>query len=803
MGFVKTIHMLRNYLQIAFRRVRREKGYSIINVLGLAIGMACCLVITLYVREELSYDRFHEKSDRIARLVRETSAMTAAPMGPALVNDFPDVQKAVRISKMNELVIERSDGEVFREDLLAVDPAFFDVFSFHLVQGDPETALESPQSLVISETAAEKYFGTDNAMGRSLTLRGDGQAVTFTISGIARDVPETSHFGFHLLASFKLVEAMSNRTENWRTNWLYTYLLFESEKALSGLEARLPAFFETRVGEPWSIFRIQALEDVRLHSASIGHDIAPQGHRRQVMLFAIIAALVLIIACINFINLSTARAMRRSQEVGVRKAMGARRPQLVGQFMGESIVTTMQAVVVTAGLLFFVVPAFRSVVGSDMTLDASDVPFLAGVIAALVLVVGFLAGSYPAFMLSRFSPVRALRQRATGAASGGGLRRVLVVFQFAISIFLIIGTVTIYQQLDYLQNARLGIEPEQIIVLPIGDALEERHDLARREMASVPGVRAVSAAGTVPATQVSDFMYRPEGWTSDDLPGWDTFFIDDRYADVLNMEIVLGRDFDEGIGSDSSGYLLNESAWEAIKNEVGERWENPIGKQLDFYLPGSSGWEVFKSGPVVGIVKDFHYLSMHSAIGPLVLTQFPQTFDLLLARVETDNLSGTIAGLETMWAELAGGAPFEYYFLDESYDALYRTERRMGELAGVFGGLALFIACLGLFGLATFMAERRTKEIGVRKVLGATVSSIVGLLSLDFVKLVGVAFLLAAPIAYLMLREWLSEFAYRIDLSAGVFLLGGIGAVVIAVLTVSYQALRVATADPVESLRYE
>lgn len=802
MGFVKTIHMLRNYLQIALRRVRREKGYSIINVLGLAIGMACCLVITLYVREELSYDRFHEKSDRIARLVRETSAMTAAPMGPALADDLPDVQEAVRISKMNEVVIERSDGDVFREVLHAVDPAFFDVFSFHLVQGDHETALESPQSLVISETAAEKYFGTENAMGQSLTLRGDGQAVTFTISGIARDVPERSHFDFQLLASFKLVEAMSNRTENWRTNWLYTYLLFESEEALSGLEARLPAFFENHVGEPWSIFRVQALEDIRLHSAGIGHDIAPQGDRRQVMLFAIIAALVLLIACINFINLSTARAMRRSQEVGVRKAMGARRPQLVVQFMGESIVTTLLAVVVTAGLLYFVVPAFRGLVGSEMALDGSDVPFLAGVTAALVLVVGFVAGCYPAVMLSGFSPVRALR-RATGGASGGGFRRVLVVFQFAISIFLIIGTVTIYQQLDYLQNARLGIEPEQIIVLPIGDALEGRHDLARREVESVSGVRAVSAAGTVPAMSVSDFMYRPEGWTSDDLPGWDTFFIDDRYADVLNMEIVLGRNFDEGIGSDSSGFLLNESAWEAVKNEVGERWDNPIGKQLDFYLPGSSGWEVFKSGPIVGIVKDFHYLSMHSTIGPLVLTQFPQTFDVLLARVETDNLSGTIAGLETMWADFAGGAPFEYYFLDESYDALYRTEKRMGELAGVFGGLALFIACLGLFGLATFMAERRTKEIGVRKVLGATVSSIVGLLSLDFVKLVGVAFVLAAPIAYLMLREWLSEFAYRIDLSAGVFLLGGIAAVVIAVLTVSYQAIRVATSDPVENLRYE
>ncbi|MDX1531904.1 MAG: FtsX-like permease family protein, partial [Rhodothermales bacterium] len=442
-------------------------------------------------------------------------------------------------------------------------------------------------------------------------------------------------------------------------------------------------------------------------------------------------------------------------------------------------------------------------IGGTMRLEGGALPFLAAAVAGLTLTVGLVAGSYPALLLSRFEPVRALRQRTAGTASGATLRRGLVVFQFTISIFLVIGTIAIHEQLDYVSDARLGIEPERTIVLPLGDGLADRHRLVRDEVARLPGVEAVSAAGTVPARPVSDFLYRPEGWTSEDLPGWDTFFIDDQYAEVLGMEVVRGRDFAEDVASDTSGFLLNEAAWRAIQRETGGQWANPIGRQLDFYLPGASGWEVYKSGPVIGVVRDFHYASMHAAIGPLVLMPFPQTYEVLLAKVRADDLAGTLDAIEAAWDGLAGGAPFDYYFLDDSFDALYRSERRMGQLAGVFAALALLVAGLGLFGLATFTVERRTKEIGIRKVLGASVSGLVSLLSLEYVKLVAVAFAVAAPVAYVALERWLGGFAYRTELAWWVFAVAGLAAAGLALATVSFQAVRAATADPVRSLRTE
>ncbi len=794
--------MLCNYFKIALRHVGREKGYSVINVLGLAIGMACCLLILLFVRDELSYDRFHEKGDRIVRVVRETSVMSPAPLGPALADDLPEVEAYVRFVEQSEVVVTGPGGDSFRETILAADSTIFDVFSFALVSGDPHRALRNPDEVLLTESLARKYFGEENPIGQPLTFD-VGDEVTLTVGGILRDVPTTSHLSFGMLASFELVAQTSNRMENYRTNWLHTYLLLDQSSDARDVEAKLPAFFENRVGEPWSLYRIQELGDVHLHSAHLAYDIAPQGDIRQVILFTIVAGLILLIACINFVNLSTARSLRRAREVGVRKAMGARRVQLVAQFLGESVVMTVIATILTCGIILTSLPAFRSFIGKDLALYGPDAAFLAAAMGGLAVIVGLVAGSYPALLLSRYSPVRALRGWPGGSAAGSGLRRGLVVFQFAISIFLVVATLTIHQQIEYLRNARLGFEPEQTVVLEVGGALAGRHELVRSEIVRIPGVRGVSATATVPGRPVSDYGYRPEGWAEEDLPGFDTFFIDEIFIDLLEMNVVQGRNFDLRQASDSTGFLLNEAALAVVRNRLGNDWANPIGKQLDFYMPSSQGWEVRRSGPVIGIVEDFHYLSLHSTIDPLVMQMAPQIFSRLIVKVDADDIAGTMGRLEARWPDFAGSAPFEYSFLDASYDALYRSERRMGELAGVFGALALFVACLGLFGLATFMAERRTKEIGVRKVLGASVSSVVGLLSLDFVKLVGVAFLLAAPVAYLVLREWLSEFAYRIDLTAGVFLLGGIFAVVIALLTVSYQALRAATADPVDSLRYE
>lgn len=533
----------------------------------------------------------------------------------------------------------------------------------------------------------------------------------------------------------------------------------------------------------------------------IGHDIALHGDIRQVLLFSITAALILLIACVNFVNLSTARAMRRAGEVGVRKVMGAHRRQLIGQFMGESIITAIAAVILAGVLAWLMVPPFRATIGSGISVHVRDAGFIAAAALVLAAAVGVIAGSYPELYISSFRPVQALGSRR--ASAGGALRKVLVVFQFAVSVFLIVATAAIHGQLEFVRNARLGFEPDQTLVIPLSGEFEDRADVAKERVGGLPGVRQVSAAGTIPGRPVSDYLYRPEGWPDEDLRGWDTFFVDDDYVDVLGMTVVHGRDFDASRPSDSAAFLINETAWEEIRTAVGEAWDNPIGKTLDFYVPGREGWEVRKTGRVVGVVKDFNYLSLHTSIDPVILHMMPSANDLLLAKVGTEDIGTTIEALQGEWKALAGSMPLEHFFLDDSFDQQYRAEVRMGQLAGVFAGLAVLIAAMGLFGLATFMTERRTKEIGIRKVLGASVASIVFTLSTEFVKLVLLAFVVAAPVAYWAVNSWLDNFAYRIEPSVLLFTVAGAAAMCIAMLSVGYQAVRAATRDPVRSLRYE
>lgn len=619
--------MWRNYLKIALRSLKRHKAYTFINVFGLAVGLACCLLILFYVQDELSYDTYHEKADRIHRLVRSRSAYTAAPMAPALVAEMPGVSHAARIRKFDDVVIHDGGEKRFTETVFAADTSLFDIFSFTFVRGNPKTALSRPDGLVLTESAVQKYFGKEDPMGKALILVED-EPIPLTVTGVLEDLPRTSHFRFDLLVSFKQVEQSSNRLDNWTTNWLFTYFLVEEGTTAAQVEAQLPAFFERHTGEAWDHFRVQPLLDVHLHSAGLEIDIAPQSSIAYLLIFSAVAVLILVVACINFMNLTTARSAGRAREVGMRKVLGARRGQLVWQFLGESFVMACGALVLALGLTALLLPAFGNLTGKDLVVGRDAVGFIVPVLLGLIVLVGLLAGSYPAFFLSAFRPIDTLKGRLNRGTAGGLLRKSLVVFQFGVSVFLILGTLVVAAQLEYVKNARLGFDKEQVIVLPFGSALEERPETVKQALLRHPNVHSVSASGNVPGHDVSDFLFRPEGLstTGDDRVSWDTYFIDADFVETLHLEIVEGRAFSKALASDEHAFILNETAVAEAVATVGETWESPLGKHLEFYVPGAEGWRVLKSGPVVGVVKDFHYRSLHEEIGPLALQVFPPAF---------------------------------------------------------------------------------------------------------------------------------------------------------------------------------
>ncbi|NIR49132.1 FtsX-like permease family protein [candidate division KSB1 bacterium] len=798
--------MLKNYLVIAFRNFFKQKGSAFINVLGLAVGIACCLFILLYVKDELSYDRFHKRSDDIYRVVRTSSAMTCAPLAPAMVDAFPVVQKAIRIMP-DDMSISRGREKRFKEDrVFFVEPEFFNIFSFPLIKGNPETVLDDPQSLVITEEMAQKYFGNENPVGQVLTVHGE-EVLDLKVTGIVESAPANSHFHFDFLLSFKLVEMFSGRMDNWSTNWLYTYLLLDEGASARNLQVQLPDFFETHTGKAWNYFRIQPLTDIHLYS-DVSWEIEPQSSIKYVYTFSAIAILILLIACINFMNLATARSANRAQEVGMRKVLGAHRRQLIKQFIGESFLMTFMALLLALLLVEMFLPTFNYLSGKALSFSLFENKVLLLALLAIALFVGLVAGSYPAFFLSTFQPVKVLKGRLgrEDGTSGAKLRKVLVVLQFVISVFLIIGTAVVYSQLSYMQNKRLGFEKEQVVVLPIeDDSLTEDSEFVKTELLQHPDVVTATASDNVPGRGVSDFPYRLEGAQGEEdmwKAVWDTYFVDADFIETLDIELKAGRTFSKERATDSESFILNETAVKKAVDLYGETWSSPIGKQLDFYTPGQSGWEVSKQGTVIGVVKNFHYRSLHETIGPLVI-QTAKSPDQLLIKIRASEISSTLGFLKQNVDAFFPGQPFEYYFLDSHFDQLYRSEQRLGEIFKYFAFLAIFIACLGLFGLAAYTAEQRTKEIGIRKVLGASVAGIVGLLSKDFVKMVLIANVIAWPIAWYAMHRWLQNFAYRIDIDWFVFALAGGLALIIALATVSSQAIKAALINPVESLRYE
>jgi putative ABC transport system permease protein len=806
--------MFKNYFKIAIRNLWRNKIFTAINVFGLAIGITTCLLIMLFVENELGYDRFNKKADRIVRVVfrgfiqgeKMKEAMAMPPVAKTMKADYPEVQEATRIRKAGYPRISMGD-KVFKENSFAyVDSNFFQVFTLPFLKGDPKTALMETNSIVISEEVAQKFFGKDDPIGKLLTFKDWNSS--FKITGVMRNIPDNSHFHFDIFGS--MVSLPESRTDSWMTSEFYTYLVLPEGYDYKQLNAKLPKFVEKYMGPPlekamgmsFSQFRqngnniglyLQPLKDIHLHS-DLNLELETVGDIRYVYIFGAIAIFMLLIACINFMNLSTSGASKRAREVGIRKVLGSLKRDLVKQFLLESILLTFFALVISVLLLHWVLPFFNNLSGKNLTFNLFNNPLLLLGLLLFGLFTGFLAGSYPAFFLSSFKPVNVLKGKINTGNNTIGLRSSLVVFQFFISILLIVATTVVYKQLRFIQNEKLGYDKDQVIVIQESWWLGNNQEAFREQLTKDPRVASVTSSGYLPAgsTNNNNFFVYPDN-NSSQLVKTLRYDVDYDYIKTLGMEMAEGRNFARDFGTDSSAMVINESTAKAFgwgKNALGH------------YLTRSENDGSKKTYQVIGIVKDFHFKSFHERISPLVMV-LGSNNDNIIVKTKTKDVAGLLNSFKKSWTDFKTEAPFTYSFLDERFNDTYQAERKMGMILGIFAGLTIFIACLGLFGLITFMAEQRTKEIGIRKVLGANLRSIVSLLSKDFLKLVFIAFIIASPIAWILMHKWLQDFEYRTPITWWIFALAILMAILITMLTISFRSIRSAMANPVNSLRSE
>jgi putative ABC transport system permease protein len=774
--------------------LRRYKAYSLINIIGLAIGMAACLLLFLWVQNELSYDRYHQKTGRIYRVISqwesegqlERFAGTSAPLGPALVNEFPDIEKAVRFGTNGFLI--SYENKRFFENVFFADPELFDVFTFPLIKGDPEAVLKEPHSIIISEEMKEKYFGEEDPIGKIINLDEFGD---FKITGVLKNIPPNSHFRFDFLGSF--YDYAARHFDQWGMSNYWTYVLTSKNFDQDKFKEKLPEFVEKYRGKEVRYkykvtYPLQSLASIRLHSNLRG-EIEPNSDIETIYIFSAVALFILLIACLNYINLSTARYASRAREVGLRKVIGASRPQLINQFLGESLLFSFIAVLLAVALAEVFLPLFNSLSGKRLVFDYfKNLILLPGLIIT-ALFAGLAAGSLPAFYISALQPVRALKGMLKASSRVSWLRRSLVLSQFVISIIFIFCTITISNQLSYMRNKKLGFDKEHVVNIPIYDknALQ-RYETIKNEFLENPRILGVSASSYFPGKVSWYQSYWYEGMSDKENPMIRWISVDHDFLPTFGIELVSGRNFSRDFPSDVKGaYILNESAVKEIS------WVSPLGKQF----------RIIEKGTVVGVVKNFHFKSLHQRIEPFALYLCPEYFEYFSVRISPEGIPQTLDFLKNKWQELVPNQLFQFSFLDEDFDSLYKAEMRLEKIFGIVTSLAIFIACLGLFGLAAFTAEQRTKEIGVRKVLGASVSGIFLLLSREFTRWVLVANVIACPVAYYVMSRWLQNFAYRINIGPWVFILAAGMALLIALLTVSYQAIRAALANPVESLRYE
>jgi putative ABC transport system permease protein len=808
--------MLKNQIIIAFRNLWQQKGYTFINIFGLTIGIACCILILLYVSDELSYDRYHEKSVQIYRVGLHgiigtnefNGAISPAPMAETFVREIPEVIAATRIRSYGFPVLIYKD-KVFSEELFYwADSTIFEIFTIPFLQGDPVTALTKPNTMVITESMAKKYFGDEDPMGKMINFK---SGRTYMVTGIIKDFPHNSHFHFDFIAS--LVSYQNSLNDIWISNNFYTYVLLHEDATREDLEAKLPLFIEkyavpqieTATGvsyqkmvESGSVYEwfLQPLTDIHLHS-NLEHEIEPNGNATYVYIFTIIAIGILIIACINFMNLATARSAKRAREVGVRKTLGSTRTQLIGQFLTESIILVFIALILAVIFVQLILPSYNVLLGKQLSLDLFENISTLPMIILITIMVGILAGSYPAFFMSSFQPVAVLSGKIeSGENTGKFLRSGLVIFQFGISVALIAGTIIVADQLSYLQEKKLGFNKDQLIVIEKTDDIADQLESFKFELYNHPSISGISNSTHYIGQSFSSNAFKAGGPVNTETKLMWNMWTDFDFALTYQVEMEQGRYYSREFSTDTVAAVLNQAAVKVFG------LDDPLGKQI---VRVGSTLETSENLTIIGVMKDFHFESLHHQIRPLIIFPFRQGgFGRYVSvRISAENIRETMQFIENTWKNFAGNQAFEYFFFDEEFGRLYASEQQTEKIITIFSVLAIFIACLGLFGLASFSAEKRTKEIGVRKVMGATVSNLVFLLFKETVKLIAISNIITLPIIYYVMHNWLQNFAYRITIGAGVLILTVFLAFLIAILTVSYQALKAALMNPTNALRYE
>jgi len=814
----QTKAMIQNVLKLAFRTLRKQPGYTAINLLGLSLGLAACLLIALWVRDELLFDRFHEHAGRIYRTQGDVRfggadmqiACSAAPLAEALLKDYPQIEAVCRFRGKGALSVRRDDQVFSENNALFADASVFQIFTFPLAEGDPHTALREPNSVVISEKIARKYFFGRSPLGETLHF---DKNWTAKVTGVMRDIPDNSHIRADFFLSMQSLE--ESKEINWLSFNFGTYILFREGYDPTVFQAEWPAVVQRYVAPEaerilsmkWADFEKSGnrvafgmipMTRIHLHGGNRMGEMAPNGSAETVRVFGIIALFILLLAAVNFMNLSTARAARRAREVGVRKVMGSQRSQLVGQFLGESVLLSGLAALPALLAVRLILPAFNGLADKNIALDFWTQPVLLLGTAGFILLTGLLAGIYPAFVLSGFQPIKALKSNDPGAGMHGGarLRNVLVTTQFVISTILIVGALVTWRQMHFIENKNLGFERDQVLIVTDALMLGEKAGVFKSEVLDLPTVECGTISGYLPTNgyhndQVyfKEKIFNPENGVS--LNDW---WVDADYLKTMRIRLLAGRNFDASSPADSNALLINEQAARVLG------FDNPLDREL-YTLKDMHTGEI-EALRIVGVVEDFHFQSLRDEIAPLLLHRGNHPTSISF-RLQTGDVSTVVAQVGAVWKKTAPALPFNYQFMDEQFDQLYRSERRAGTLVLCFAVLAIAIACLGLFGLAAFTAQRRTKEIGIRKILGASVASVVGMLSKDFLKLVLLSLLIASPIAWYFMEKWLQDFAYRITISWWMFALAGAAAVVVAFATVASQSIRAAVANPVNSLRSE
>jgi putative ABC transport system permease protein len=805
--------MFKSYIKIAIRNLLRQKGYSFINIVGLAIGMAACMLILLFIQWELSFENMHQKSDRIYRVMiidaalgthAQRAGITFPAVAPDIKKNFPEVEDALRLSGGPQVLFTYGDNSgIFADRVRSCDPNFFEFFDFQLLQGDPATALVEPYSVVLTKTLADQIFGDEDPIGKTLRT---GRGYDVTVTGVIQDLPNNTHLEFDALSSISTLEsrARENQPEGstdpiWLESYnivnMPTYMLLREGVSPEGLDEKFTQMIRDKdAGENFSI-TVQPLLDVHLKSTDIIFDtIANKSDINNIYIFSIIAILILLIASVNYMNLSTARSAERAKEVGLRKVVGSMRSQLMMQFLGESLITTLISLVIAIHIAILVLPFLNNLSGASMSLNIPGNMVLDAFILGMLAIVGALAGLYPAFVLANFRPVTVLKGTFHSGRKGTFLRKALVVFQFTLSIALICMTVVVQKQMHYIKNKDIGYNRHQVVIFDMANRqMTENLSLFRDDIAKHSAFVSAATSTNIPGRTFGRTGIAPEGASEDDIWIVSQMTISPETIPTLGMEIVEGRNFSRERSTDTSGVVLINQA--AVRH-IG--WDKPIGKKFFFGEEDSVGAEV------VGVVKDYHFIEMRQNIEPVVM--FPLGNNpgyVLTARIQPGRIPEAIAYAEEKWQEAYPEYPFSYSFMDEEFDEMYRRDMNTSKVVNIFSGLAIFIACLGLFGLASHSTTQRIKEIGVRKVLGASVPLIIRLLVLDFIKWVVLANLFALPLAWYASSQWLQGFAYRVELNLVPFIVASLAALTIAIITVLSQSWRAALLNPAKALRYE